>query len=67
MNTTSEDDILLKEGDAAKYLRISARTLQAWRQRDTGPSYVRLGRSIRYRLTSLATWIRSRTHETDDE
>jgi hypothetical protein len=48
------DDILLDEREAGRYLGgtdrpISPRTLQRWRQRGTGPTFVRVGNLIRYR------------------
>ena len=37
---------LLTESEAAKYLKISERTLQAWRCTGAGPAFVRIGRAI---------------------
>ena len=38
----------LNERAAAERLGLKAATLRAWRQRGQGPSFVRLGRAIRY-------------------
>ena len=56
-----DQDRLLCEKNAARFLGLSIRTLQAWRHRSVGPSYVRAGRAIRYRLLDLTTWIACNT------
>lgn len=54
---TSDTDALLTEVQAADLLRLSVRTLQAWRTRAFGPAFVRAGRAIRYRRRDLHTWV----------
>jgi Helix-turn-helix domain len=54
-------DNLLTELQAAKVLNLSTRTLQAWRNKGSGPSFVRAGRAIRYRPCDLLVWIQSNT------
>lgn len=56
ITTRAEDDRLLTEGQAADLLRLSSRTLQAWRSRNVGPPFVRAGRAIRYRRSDLNSW-----------
>lgn len=56
-----DPDTLLTEVAAAKLLKLSIRTLQAWRCRGTGPAFVRVGRAIRYRYSDLIAWVRSNT------
>jgi hypothetical protein len=51
------EDALLTEVDAADLLRLSVRTLQAWRARGFGPTFVRAGRAIRYRRCDLKEWV----------
>jgi hypothetical protein len=48
---------LLRECDAAAFLKNSVRTLQAWRCSGVRPAFVRAGRSIRYRRSDLIAWI----------
>ncbi|SHN73529.1 helix-turn-helix transcriptional regulator [Bradyrhizobium erythrophlei] len=48
---------LVTEKDAARFLSMSFRTLQAWRSEGKGPPYLKLGRSIRYRMSDLLAWI----------
>ena len=50
-------DALLTEVEAARLLRIAPRTLRWWRQKGTGPPYVRLGRRVMYRRTAVQKWI----------
>lgn len=55
------DDALLTEDEAADSLRISVRTLQAWRLKAAGPAFVRVGRAIRYRRGDIKAWIKLNT------
>jgi excisionase family DNA binding protein len=59
MNSASspENVRLLTEREAANLLSISSRTLQAWRSNGGGPTFVRVGRVIRYRRSDLIAWI----------
>jgi excisionase family DNA binding protein len=54
---TTDLDIALTEAQAAEYLGLSVRTLQAWRVRGVGPPFARLGRAVRYRRSALATYL----------
>ena len=56
-----DPDALLTESAAAEILNLSIRTLQMWRVRGAGPSYVRAGRAIRYRRRDLIRWIDANT------
>lgn len=48
---------LLTEKEAAALLRLSYRSLQGLRVRGGGPRFVKLGRSVRYRLSDLDKFI----------
>lgn len=64
MNTIqrlADGDALLAESQAADLLNLSSRTLQAWRAKGIGPSFVRAGRAIRYRKRDLIAWVESNT------
>ena len=55
---------LLDEGAAARLLGLSAHTLRAWRAATRGPKgprFVRCGRSVRYRLADLESWMAANT------
>ena len=43
----------LKEEEAANYLNLSQRTLQAWRNLCKGPRVTRFGNAIRYHKADL--------------
>jgi predicted DNA-binding transcriptional regulator AlpA len=51
---------LLSQREAATLLHLSERTLERFRVSGTGPKFVRLGRSIRYRLTDIEAFIAAR-------
>jgi hypothetical protein len=46
----------LDEAAAARYLNFEPATLKSWRYRGRGPAYIRVGRSVRYRLPDLDEW-----------
>jgi hypothetical protein len=48
-----DPDVALNESQAAEFLGLSVRTLQAWRVRGCGPRYTKIGRSVRYQRRVL--------------
>lgn len=56
-----ESNALLTEVAAARILKLSIRTLQAWRCRGIGPDFIRVGRAIRYRHSDLMDWLKHHT------
>ena len=52
---------LLTAEAAAERLLIAAGTLANWRVLGGGPPFVRVGRSIRYRVADLDAWLDART------
>jgi hypothetical protein len=56
-HSITDHDALLTESQAADALNLSIRTLQAWRTKRSGPSFVRAGRAIRYRRRDLYAWM----------
>lgn len=52
---------LLDEREAAAVLSKPMGTLRQWRSRGLGPSYVKLGMSIRYRRADLEHFIAENT------
>ena len=51
---------LLIEREAAAYLRLSEGKLRFDRVQGVGPTYVKLGRSVRYRLSDIDHWLEER-------
>ncbi len=53
---------VLKEVDTAEYLQVSRAFLRHARiGRGEGPPFVKIGRSVRYRLIDLDAWLEQRT------
>jgi len=48
---------LLNTAEAATYLRMATQTLAKWRSQGRGPSFVRLGGSVFYRVPELEQYI----------
>jgi excisionase family DNA binding protein len=48
---------LLTQQQLADELQVSVRTLERWRQEGTGPAFVRVGRSPRYRRSDIDAWL----------
>jgi hypothetical protein len=46
--------------EAARFLRLQRQTLEAWRLRGTGPTFVKLGRRVVYRREALERFVASR-------
>ena len=62
------DEVLLREQDAARFLSVSPRTLQAWRYRGGGPSYIQVSaRAVRHRLSELRRWTQERLRQNTAE
>jgi excisionase family DNA binding protein len=51
---------LLNQGEAARLLRLSERTLERLRVIGGGPQFVKAGRSVRYRQSDIEAWIAQR-------
>ncbi len=61
MNTAINTDRLLTRGEAADFLSVKEQTLALWHS--TGRysiPVVKVGRSVRYRISDLVAWIESR-------
>lgn len=54
----------LDQRELAQRFRISPRTLERWRWKKTGPTYVKLGGKIVYALADVEAYERRRRAET---
>jgi phage terminase Nu1 subunit (DNA packaging protein) len=61
MQSSSDPDAALNENQAAEFLGVSVRTLQAWRVRGGGPLYVKFGRAVRYQRRQLIEFQKAHT------
>lgn len=53
MSAAQQHTRLLSTEEASQYLNVSTRTLIRWRVNRTGPSWVKVGRLVRYRPEDL--------------
>ena len=51
------DELLLKTEDVGKMLSLAKTTLEHMRLKGDGPSYVQVGRSVRYPLSGIYDWM----------
>ena len=58
---------LLINDQAADYLCVKPRTLESWRLQGTGPSFLKLGRLVRYLQTDLDEWLQSRQRKSTSD
>ncbi len=64
----NNDQILKTEREAADFLGLTARCLQAWRYRGGGTKFVRISsRCIRYRQSDLREWTEARLRSDTSE
>lgn len=54
-------DELLSEDEVAALLKVARGTLRTWRNRDQGPTFVRVGDLYRYKPDDVKAWVASRT------
>jgi predicted DNA-binding transcriptional regulator AlpA len=46
----------LTTSELAERLQVAPETVRSWRVYGTGPSYLKFGRGIRYRLADVEAW-----------
>jgi len=61
------DDPLLAPKDAAKILNVSVSWLAKSRLRGDGPRFVKIGRAVRYPLSSIHGYIKARMRGSTSE
>jgi excisionase family DNA binding protein len=58
---------LLTQSECAELLRLSERTLERLRVSGSGPKFLRIRHSVRYRQTDVEAWLASRTVRSTSE
>jgi predicted DNA-binding transcriptional regulator AlpA len=53
----------IKERDAARYIGMSVPFLRLSRMNGAGPSFLKLGRAVRYDIRDLDSWLNSKRVE----
>jgi excisionase family DNA binding protein len=51
---------LLTQDEAAKFLKLSVRTVERLRVTGTGPKFLKIRNSVRYRQEDVQSWVASR-------
>lgn len=54
------EQMTMRESEAAKYLGISPRTLQKYRYNREPPTYIKMGRAIRYLKSDLDSFLKEK-------
>lgn len=52
-----EQQVLLTDREASQYLSISKSWLRQSRIKGIGPNFIKIGRSVRYRIKDLESWV----------
>jgi len=62
------DSDYMTTGDAAAYVKMSRQFLEGARYRGdgSGPPYIKIGRSVRYRRSKLDAWMTAHDHAADE-
>lgn len=47
----------MTDKELAKYLKISLPTIHRWRRDKVGPAFVKLGKSVRYRIADVDQYL----------
>jgi predicted DNA-binding transcriptional regulator AlpA len=50
---------LLTKEDVAEYFGVSPRTIEAWRQADTGPAPIKIGKHLRWTASAVREFVMS--------
>lgn len=58
---------LISPLELARDLGTTERTLSEWRIRGTGPAFIRVGRSVRYRPEAVDAWLLAQEHSSTSE
>lgn len=57
MNNLSAQRTMLTDVEASRLLGVTEHALRQWRRRRQGPTFVKLGRVVRYRQSDLLSFI----------
>ena len=60
---TIVSDPLLSPPQLAELISCKLRTLEFWRNNGKGPRFIRVGKSIRYRVSSVDSWITQQSNQ----
>lgn len=63
----TKDDRLIDTTEAAKILYAKPQTLHVWRHQGKGPTYLKIGRLVRYRMSDLVAFMEKNTRHSTSE
>lgn len=58
---------LLNPSNTAQMLCISELTLRKWRWEGNGPSFIKVGRKVAYRLEDIQEWVEKRVRRSTSD
>jgi hypothetical protein len=61
----SDENLAVRDVKAAKICCVAVQTLRNWRCQRKGPPYIKIGRSVRYRVNDLLDYLEN--HRVDPE
>ena len=47
------------EDEAARQLRHTVRALRAWRAQQRGPAWIKIGKSVFYKISAIEAWLKT--------
>jgi predicted DNA-binding transcriptional regulator AlpA len=62
----TKDERLLDSKEVAGILGTKVSTIHLWRHQGKGPSYIKVGRLCRYRLSDVSAFMEKNTHRNSD-
>ena len=65
--TLDERIVTISPHEAATRLGVKRSTLNNWRWRGVGPSFVKIGNRVRYRTCDLATYLDAQTRQSTSD
>jgi hypothetical protein len=54
---------LITEEELAVAIDVKVNTLQVWRSHGEGPDFVKLGKTVFYRMSDLRIWVQKNCHK----
>lgn len=65
MADDTEHESLWTPGELAAFLRLPEKTLRKWRSERTGPTWLKIGRHVRYEPEQVRNWLLGREEVAD--
>ena len=66
-DTNLSDDAIIDQAAVGELLNKSPRTIEIWRGKGIGPPFVKIGRTVGYRLGAVREWLRTSEYSSTAE